>query len=273
MGDGPARETLLVPACQLNDEHSDGFLFQVGLSHDGKTAAVASTYVASASKQFKPEDCALFLVDLSDPNRKVTKVPIPDASAADVPGKIGRATIPAEANPSCSRRADPSVLRALRTEPGPHLVAGRICPALLPAVPGAVRRGGGRRRASSLAAAAADLAVPQSAWAVSPPHGSLRPSLDSPRPRRSARFGRAVRIRRGGVSVAAGSARLAPRRPAPAGSPIVYPAVLAATLALTPLLGRLGGAGAAYALAALAAAGAGVLLALTLADLVLASPS
>ncbi len=64
------------------------------------------------------------------------------------------------------------------------------------------------------------------------------------------------------------SARLAPR--APAGSPIVYPAVLAATLALTPLLGRLGGAGAAYALAALAAAGAGVLLALTLADLVLA---
>ena len=87
LGDGPARETLLVPACQLNDEHSDGFLFQVGLSHDGKTAAVASTYVASASKQFKPEDCALFLVDLSDPNRKVTKVPIPMSPWRTSPAK------------------------------------------------------------------------------------------------------------------------------------------------------------------------------------------
>ena len=97
-----------------------------------------------------------------------------------------------------------------------------------------------------------------------------RPSLDPPGPG-------APRGSRAGCSDSARRAfscgcRFRPgwRRAAPAGSPIVYPAVLAATLALTPLLGRLGGAGAVYALAALAAAGAGVLLASTLADLVLA---
>jgi hypothetical protein len=51
--------------------------FQGAISHDGKAAAVASTYLACGDKGLKPDDCALFLVDLKDPNRKVTRVPIP----------------------------------------------------------------------------------------------------------------------------------------------------------------------------------------------------
>jgi hypothetical protein len=53
------------------------FYFQAAISHDGKTAAVSSTYLACTEKEFKPADCALFLVDLSDAKWKVTKVPIP----------------------------------------------------------------------------------------------------------------------------------------------------------------------------------------------------
>ena len=73
--EGSARETVLIPACKVADESAAAY-FQFGVSHDGKTAAVASTYLACVSQEFKGEDCALFLVDLSGPNRKVTKVPI-----------------------------------------------------------------------------------------------------------------------------------------------------------------------------------------------------
>jgi len=52
--------------------------FQVSLSHDGKTAALCSSYLAAQKMdEFKAGDCALFLVDLSNPERKVTKVPLP----------------------------------------------------------------------------------------------------------------------------------------------------------------------------------------------------
>ena len=50
---------------------------QAAISHDGKTAAIASTYLACSEKEFKAADCALFIVDLSNPKWKVTKVPIP----------------------------------------------------------------------------------------------------------------------------------------------------------------------------------------------------
>jgi hypothetical protein len=53
------------------------FYMQAAISHDGKTAAVASTYLGAGEKGIKPEDCALFFVDLSDPKLKVSKVPIP----------------------------------------------------------------------------------------------------------------------------------------------------------------------------------------------------
>ena len=73
---GPVRETTLIPALQTTEKGAASY-FQVGVSHDGKTAAAASTYLAcQETDNFKPEDCALFLVDLSDAKRKVTKVPI-----------------------------------------------------------------------------------------------------------------------------------------------------------------------------------------------------
>jgi len=51
--------------------------FQIDLSHDGKTLAVESLWIATGDHPIKAKDCALFLVDLTDPQRKVTKVPIP----------------------------------------------------------------------------------------------------------------------------------------------------------------------------------------------------
>jgi hypothetical protein len=85
IGNGAIRETMLissVPAETHGDE--EAFYFQAGISHDGKTAAASSAYLALAKEGFKPEDCALFFVDLSDPKRKVTKVPI--AMPANRPG-------------------------------------------------------------------------------------------------------------------------------------------------------------------------------------------
>jgi hypothetical protein len=51
--------------------------FQIDLSHDGKTLAVESLWLASIEPQIPAKDCALFLVDLSKPARKITKIPIP----------------------------------------------------------------------------------------------------------------------------------------------------------------------------------------------------
>jgi hypothetical protein len=76
LGAAPIRDTMLIPAARSEIDEA-AFYFQAGVSHDGKTAAAASTYLACLGKDFKPGDCALFLVDLNDPNRRVTKVPIP----------------------------------------------------------------------------------------------------------------------------------------------------------------------------------------------------
>jgi hypothetical protein len=72
----PARRVTLIQRGPEAKEEA-AFYFQIGVSHDGKTLAVASTYLAFAEGTFRSDDCALFLVDLSDPQRKVTKVPIP----------------------------------------------------------------------------------------------------------------------------------------------------------------------------------------------------
>jgi hypothetical protein len=53
------------------------FYFQAAISHDGKTAAISSTYIACTDQKFNAADCALFLVDLSSPRWPVTTVPIP----------------------------------------------------------------------------------------------------------------------------------------------------------------------------------------------------
>jgi hypothetical protein len=74
--DAPPRELTLINEAPAEDD-AYMYYFQTAISHDGKTAAIASTYLACAEKQIAPADCALFLVDLSDPKWPVTKVPIP----------------------------------------------------------------------------------------------------------------------------------------------------------------------------------------------------
>ncbi len=78
---GALRRNTLIQGCGIKD---DTFVlyFQLDVSNDGRTLAVASTYLAyendGGSRQLKkPEDCALFLLNLADPQRKVTRVPVP----------------------------------------------------------------------------------------------------------------------------------------------------------------------------------------------------
>lgn len=73
---GELRRLTLVPRMR-GGELERVLYFQPSVSHDGKTLAVASTYVAAGDAQVASEDCALFLVDLADPQRKVTRVPVP----------------------------------------------------------------------------------------------------------------------------------------------------------------------------------------------------
>ena len=77
-GASNAREILLLRDVAGMDSTSP-LWFQFGVSHDGKAAAVASTYLAIYQEEnmFKPEHCALFFIDLSDRQRRVTSVPIP----------------------------------------------------------------------------------------------------------------------------------------------------------------------------------------------------
>jgi hypothetical protein len=74
--EAPTREVILIKGAPKATQGS-AYYFQFAVSHDGKTAAVASTYLACTDKSFNPADCALFFVDLSNPKWKVTKVPIP----------------------------------------------------------------------------------------------------------------------------------------------------------------------------------------------------
>lgn len=83
----PPRWTTLLTASGKGNEEAAMF-FQPTLSHDGRTLAVASTYLLLQDETVKPDDCALFLVDLSDPQRKVTKVKIqPPPERARLPIK------------------------------------------------------------------------------------------------------------------------------------------------------------------------------------------
>lgn len=72
----PPREATLIKQTPAGDDSGMGY-FQAAVSHDGKTAALASTYLGCDEGGIGPEDYALFLVDLSDPGWKVTKAPIP----------------------------------------------------------------------------------------------------------------------------------------------------------------------------------------------------
>lgn len=69
----PLRWTALFHA----EGEEDGLLFaQPSLSHDGQTWAIATSYLYLQNESLKPEDCALFLVEVGQPEPKVTKVPI-----------------------------------------------------------------------------------------------------------------------------------------------------------------------------------------------------
>ena len=75
LSDAPLRFTPLFHAPQAED--AELLFAQPALSHDGKTWAIATTCLYLQNDSLKPEDCALFLVDLSKSSRPVTKVPIP----------------------------------------------------------------------------------------------------------------------------------------------------------------------------------------------------
>ena len=73
----PLRRSVLVS--DVGPADKDAVLyFQVDLSHDGKTLAACSSIQAMFEKStLKPQDCALFLVDVSRPEGKVEKIPVP----------------------------------------------------------------------------------------------------------------------------------------------------------------------------------------------------
>lgn len=75
LSQAPVREKVLIPDIPSGDE-TEALYWQVGISHDGKTAAISSTYLAASAEDFKPEDSALFIVDMNTSDWKVTKVPI-----------------------------------------------------------------------------------------------------------------------------------------------------------------------------------------------------
>ena len=70
------RITLIQGLASIDD--SFALYFQLDVSNDGKTLAIASTYLAyEKDGELKPADCALFLVNLADPQRAITRMPIP----------------------------------------------------------------------------------------------------------------------------------------------------------------------------------------------------
>lgn len=73
---GEPRRTSLIQRAQAEEGERVRY-FQPTVSHDGKTLAVSSTYVAAGDKVMAEKDCALFLVNLADPKRGVTRVPVP----------------------------------------------------------------------------------------------------------------------------------------------------------------------------------------------------
>ncbi len=76
LSDAPTTETILFTSNEA-DKSDAVMYFQAGFSHDGKTAAISTAYLACAGSNFKPGNCALFLIDLAGRERKVTRVEIP----------------------------------------------------------------------------------------------------------------------------------------------------------------------------------------------------
>jgi len=70
------RNTLISGLGEVDNDFA--LYFQLDLAKDGKTLAIASTYLAyEEGHKLKPANCALFLLNLADPQRAVTRVPVP----------------------------------------------------------------------------------------------------------------------------------------------------------------------------------------------------
>lgn len=66
-----------IPLFHARAGDDDELLYaQASLSHDGQTWAIATSYLYLQNESIKPEDCALFLVDVGRAEPKITKVPI-----------------------------------------------------------------------------------------------------------------------------------------------------------------------------------------------------
>jgi len=74
LSDAPLRFTPLFHGTRAED--AEMLFAQPSLSHDGKTWAIGTAFLYLQNESLGPEDCALFLVDLSGSDRPVTKVPI-----------------------------------------------------------------------------------------------------------------------------------------------------------------------------------------------------
>ena len=73
--DGSAMRAIPLFSGDIGRFDEDIFVSQLDISHDGKTLALASTY--HGGPDFKPEDLALYFIDLSRADRRITMVPIP----------------------------------------------------------------------------------------------------------------------------------------------------------------------------------------------------
>ena len=72
------------PLFQVQADDMNSLLAQPSLSHDGRTWAISSAWLAAKDKSaLRPEDCALFLVQVDRSRPKITKVPIPLPTVAD----------------------------------------------------------------------------------------------------------------------------------------------------------------------------------------------
>ncbi len=76
--------TQLVPIARVQGDISDHLdtpiILQIALSPDGTTIATSTGYLEE--KFIDREDRALYLVDVQDPGRKVTKIPLPPPQKA-----------------------------------------------------------------------------------------------------------------------------------------------------------------------------------------------
>jgi hypothetical protein len=74
----PARPTFLVRKVGPNADDDALRYFEIALSHDAKTLAVATTYLCGDEKEgVAPSDCALFLADLTKTPHAITKARLP----------------------------------------------------------------------------------------------------------------------------------------------------------------------------------------------------